>query len=135
MYNLLLLKSLFAQHITDVTTPISRSTSAVFHSHRFLVSGVFIPCNLYSCWARSSLFHGQFQTQTSYLYLTTVSLFSRHHAKRVHCLSFIRKATCLFVCLLNLYHCQYGKTRNTSGSGERRTERTDSEDVWHLPFF
>jgi hypothetical protein len=26
------------------------------------VSGVFIPCGLYWCWATTSLYHGQFQT-------------------------------------------------------------------------
>jgi len=31
-----------------------------------------------------------------------------HVASRVHCLSFIRKATCLLVYLLTLYHRQYG---------------------------
>jgi hypothetical protein len=93
------LKSLFAQHVSDVTASIISSTTVVFHSHRFLVSGVFIPCDLYWCWATSSLYHGQFQTQTLYLYLSTVfRLFTLHHATRVCCLSFIRKATCLLMC-------------------------------------
>jgi hypothetical protein len=34
------LKSLFAQNVSDVTVIIVRSTTVVFHSHRFLVSGV-----------------------------------------------------------------------------------------------
>jgi hypothetical protein len=44
---LMFLKSLFAQHVSDVTAYIITSTTVVFHSHRFLVSGVFIPCDLY----------------------------------------------------------------------------------------
>jgi hypothetical protein len=54
------LKSLFGQHVSDVTAFIFRSTTVVFHSHRFLVSGVFIAGDLYWCWATSSLYHGQF---------------------------------------------------------------------------
>jgi hypothetical protein len=49
LYNILFVKSLFAQHVSDVTASIVRSTTVVFHSHRFLVSGVFIPCDLYWC--------------------------------------------------------------------------------------
>jgi hypothetical protein len=59
---LMFLKGFFAQHVSDVTASIIRSTTVVFHSHRFLVSGVFIACDLYWCWATSSLYHGQFQT-------------------------------------------------------------------------
>jgi hypothetical protein len=47
------LKSLFAQHVSDVKASIIRSTTVVFHSHRFLVSGVFILCDLYWCRALS----------------------------------------------------------------------------------
>jgi hypothetical protein len=39
------LKSLLAQHVSDVTASIVRSTP-VEYSHRFLVSGVFILCDL-----------------------------------------------------------------------------------------
>jgi hypothetical protein len=56
------LKSLLAQHVSDVTASIVRSTPVVFHRHRFLVSGVFSARDLYWCWAPSSLYHGQFQT-------------------------------------------------------------------------
>jgi hypothetical protein len=57
---IMLLKNVFAQHVSDVTASIIRSITVVFHSHRFLVSGVIIPCELYWCWATSSLCHGQF---------------------------------------------------------------------------
>jgi hypothetical protein len=57
------LKSLLAQHVSDVTASIVRSTTVVY-SHRFWVSGVFIQCGLYRCWATSSLYHGQFQSET-----------------------------------------------------------------------
>jgi hypothetical protein len=70
---LMFLKSLLAQHVSDVTASIVRSTTVVY-SHRCLVSGVFISCDcigvgphrhcitvsLYWCWATSSLYHGQF---------------------------------------------------------------------------
>jgi hypothetical protein len=39
------LKSLLAQHVSDVTASIAWSTTVVY-SHRFLVSGVIIPCKL-----------------------------------------------------------------------------------------
>jgi DUF1365 family protein len=54
------LKSLLAQHVSDVTASTVRSTT-VCTVIGFLVSGVFIPCDLYWCWDTSSLYHGQFQ--------------------------------------------------------------------------
>jgi hypothetical protein len=35
-----------------------------FYSHRFLVFSVFIPSDLYWCWATLSLYHGQFESET-----------------------------------------------------------------------
>jgi hypothetical protein len=40
---LMILKSLLAQHISDVTASIVRSTTVVFSAIGFFVSGVFIP--------------------------------------------------------------------------------------------
>jgi hypothetical protein len=64
---LMFLKSLLAQHVSDVTASIVKITTVVY-SHRFLVSGVFIPCDLYWCWATSSLYHGQFQSLAQHQY-------------------------------------------------------------------
>jgi hypothetical protein len=49
------LKSLLAQHVSDVTASIVRSTTVVYSHRFFMVFGVFIPWDWYWCWDTLSL--------------------------------------------------------------------------------
>jgi hypothetical protein len=66
----------------------------------------------YAPWISMSSFQFGATVYDTFWYI--IRLFTSHHTKRVHCLSFIRKGTCLLVCLLTFYHRQYGQKEATA---------------------
>jgi len=109
----------FNEFRTFNITKYSNDMAAIFHTCTWLVEhDIDLKVTSKLCTSSNARGHaigwvGSQSLQSTnerynFVSLTYYPIWFIHVASRVDCLSFIRKATCLLVCLLTLYHRQYG---------------------------